>query len=152
MENASKALIIAGAILLSILIISLGIMIYNQAKEAVGNTGMDQNRISTYNAEFESYLGTKVNGAKVKSLIGVVKAHNLAIANTDETLLVGITGLGQNPSTTVKINNTQIGNTTANDLEALKGKVKTGSMYKVTADYDTTTGYLINIKLEAITN
>ena len=31
MENASKALIIAGAILLAILIISLGIMIYQQA-------------------------------------------------------------------------------------------------------------------------
>lgn len=151
MENASKALIIAGAILLSILIISLGIMIYNQAKEAVGNTGMDQNRISTYNAEFEAYLGTKVNGAKVKSLIGVVKAHNLAIANTDETLLVGMTGLGQNLTST-KINNKQIGCTTANDLETLKGKVKTGSMYTVTADYDTTTGYLININLVALNN
>ena len=31
MENASKALIIAGAILLAILLISLGIMIFNQA-------------------------------------------------------------------------------------------------------------------------
>ena len=33
MENASKALIIAGAILLAILIISLGLIVYNQAKE-----------------------------------------------------------------------------------------------------------------------
>ena len=33
MENASKALIIAGAILLSILLISLGLIVYNQAKE-----------------------------------------------------------------------------------------------------------------------
>ena len=32
MENASKALIIAGAILLAILLISLGIMIFNQAQ------------------------------------------------------------------------------------------------------------------------
>ena len=31
MENASKALIIAGAILISILIISLGVIIYQQA-------------------------------------------------------------------------------------------------------------------------
>ena len=31
MENASKALIIAGAILLAILIISLGILIFSQA-------------------------------------------------------------------------------------------------------------------------
>ena len=38
MENASKALIIAGAILLAILLISLGIMIYNQAQNTVNNT------------------------------------------------------------------------------------------------------------------
>jgi len=32
MENASKALIIAGAILISILLISLGIMMFNSSK------------------------------------------------------------------------------------------------------------------------
>lgn len=32
MENASKALIIAGAILISILLISLGIIMFNQSK------------------------------------------------------------------------------------------------------------------------
>ena len=32
MENASKALIIAGAILISIMIIGLGVAIYSQAK------------------------------------------------------------------------------------------------------------------------
>ena len=40
MENASKALIIAGAILLAILLISLGIMIYTQAQNTVQNSGM----------------------------------------------------------------------------------------------------------------
>ena len=38
MENASKALIIAGAILLAILLISLGIMIFNQAQDTVNKT------------------------------------------------------------------------------------------------------------------
>ena len=42
MENASKALIIAGAILLAILIISLGIMIYNQASGVVNNNAMSE--------------------------------------------------------------------------------------------------------------
>ena len=42
MENASKALIIAGAILLAILIIGLGIFIYRQAANTVSDTGMDQ--------------------------------------------------------------------------------------------------------------
>ena len=35
MENASKALIIAGAILLSILIIGMGMFIYNQAQDQI---------------------------------------------------------------------------------------------------------------------
>ena len=38
METASKSLIIAGAILLSILIIALGVFIFNQAKSSIGNT------------------------------------------------------------------------------------------------------------------
>ena len=35
MENASKALIIAGAILLSILIIAIGMFIYNSASSTI---------------------------------------------------------------------------------------------------------------------
>ena len=49
MENASKALIIAGAILLAILIISLGILIYKQASGVVNNNAMSEVDISTYN-------------------------------------------------------------------------------------------------------
>ena len=36
MENASKALIIAGAILISILLISLGIVMFNASKGTTG--------------------------------------------------------------------------------------------------------------------
>ena len=41
MENASKALIIAGAIILSILIIALGMYIYQQASGAAQGTNLD---------------------------------------------------------------------------------------------------------------
>lgn len=46
MENASKALIIAGAILLSILIIGLGMFIYQQASGAMGNANLDHKNTS----------------------------------------------------------------------------------------------------------
>ena len=39
MENASKALIIAGAILISILLISLGIMMFNASKSTTDQAG-----------------------------------------------------------------------------------------------------------------
>ena len=45
MENASKALIIAGAILLSILIISLGILIFSQAQDTINSINMSEQEI-----------------------------------------------------------------------------------------------------------
>ena len=44
MENASKALIIAGAILLAILLISLGIMVFTQAQDVTKNSGSQKLR------------------------------------------------------------------------------------------------------------
>lgn len=75
MENASKALIIAGAILLAILLISLGIMIFNQAQDTVNNSGMTQAEVTTFNNKFLKYEG-KQKGAVVKSLINEIKAAN----------------------------------------------------------------------------
>lgn len=75
MENASKALIIAGAILLSILLISLGIMIFNQAQDTINNSGMSKAEISAFNNQFTKYEGTQT-GTNVKSLIQEVNTSN----------------------------------------------------------------------------
>ncbi len=77
MENASKALIIAGAILLAILIISLGILIYNQASGVVTNNSMDEVSIQTFNNKFLQYAGEQ-KGSAVRSLISQVEASNAA--------------------------------------------------------------------------
>ena len=69
MENASKALIIAGAILLAILIISLGIMIYNQAAGVANGDAINQVDISSFNAQFTQYEGDHVRGGQVNALI-----------------------------------------------------------------------------------
>ncbi len=78
MENASKALIIAGAILLSILIISLGIFIFQQAKGAVNTDSIDQMQVDAFNGKFDQYAGTKIRGAQVKALINAVNTNNNA--------------------------------------------------------------------------
>ena len=75
MENASKALIIAGAILLSILLISLGIVIFSQAQDTVTNSGMSDAEISSFNNRFIKYEGTR-KGSVVKTLIQEVIASN----------------------------------------------------------------------------
>ena len=78
MENASKALIIAGAILLAILIIGLGVYIYRQAAGVIDTGTMDQLVVSQFNAQFEPYLGNNVSGSNVKQLIKIIKASNRA--------------------------------------------------------------------------
>ncbi len=77
MENASKALIIAGAILLAILIISLGILIYNQASGVVTNNSMDEVSIQTFNNKFLQYAGEQ-KGSSVRALVSQVNASNAA--------------------------------------------------------------------------
>ena len=69
MENASKALIIAGSILLSILIIGLGVYIFSQASSSTGDTGLSAMEISSFNGKFESYKGTSVSGTQVSTLL-----------------------------------------------------------------------------------
>ena len=76
MENASKALIIAGAILLAILIIGLGIFIYRQAANTVSDTGMDQLSIQQFNGQFENYIKTNVSASNVRALLDTVSSNN----------------------------------------------------------------------------
>ena len=75
MENASKALIIAGAILLAILIIGLGIFIYRQAANTVSDTGMDQLSIQQFNGQFENYLDKQLTSTSAKALIDTIKTN-----------------------------------------------------------------------------
>ena len=89
MENASKALIIAGAILLSILLISLGIMIFSQAQDTVTNSGMSEAEITTFNNKFVKYEG-KRKGSVVKTLVQEVIAANSNENNKDAGIDIAI--------------------------------------------------------------
>jgi len=68
MENASKALIIAGAILISILLISVGVLIMN-------STG-DTTAIRTFNSNFTPYLGEHQTASQIRALVSAVNASN----------------------------------------------------------------------------
>lgn len=100
MENASKALIIAGAILLAILLISLGILIFNQAQDTVNNSGMSQAEISAFNNKFLKYEG-KQKGSVVRALISEVLASNADANNS--TRKVYVKGAGNTSATDAPI-------------------------------------------------
>ncbi len=85
MENASKALIIAGAILISILLIGIGMMVFGNISGITGGAQqeMDSMQIQMFNDKFSHYEGTNVSGSNVKSLINVINSNNAS--TTDES-------------------------------------------------------------------
>ena len=111
MENASKALIIAGAILLAILLISLGILIFNQASSVVSGSGMTDAQKMTFNSKFQKYEGT-IKGAQLKSLLNDI----IAVNNDDD------------PENNITLD----GSSTADDKSiTATGWVNTNKTYKV---------------------
>lgn len=135
MENASKALIIAGAILLAILIISLGIMIYQQAAGVANESSMDDVEIMSFNSKINQYEGTNVRGAQVNALLNQVQQINVQYQD-DQSKLVEV------EVTATKWNGTDKPDGTINGSEAYS-KAQTGATYEVTTTTNTKTG-LIN--------
>lgn len=139
MENASKALIIAGAILLSILIIGLGMMIFQKAQGAMEGAGLDTEKVNAYNSKFEDYEGT-CSGTNARALCDLVRSHNNAnVDDVSRQILIATSGeprktAGEDAVTTETIN-------------TVKTSLKAGKTYTVTLGYDTKSGYVVGITI-----
>ena len=79
MENATKALLIAAAVLVAIIIISLGVYVVSLAQNQMkgAESGLNDVEIQSFNSTYKSYEGTSVSGTKVKALVDAVYNHNL---------------------------------------------------------------------------
>ena len=77
MENATKALLIAGAVLIVILLIGVGMLIFNSSTQPVQTavTQMSAQDKSIFNAQFENYAGVQ-NGTSVRTLLANVISSN----------------------------------------------------------------------------
>ena len=76
MENASKALIIAGAILLSILIIAIGMYIYTSSTATIKDSMQDMtsSEIEAFNSNLTTYAGNQT-WSQVKAMLGRLAAN-----------------------------------------------------------------------------
>jgi len=137
MENASKALIIAGAILLAILIISLGMMVLSNATGLLKNGGMDKAGVQAFNETFLKYDGNK-KGSEIRSLVSEVMSNNNSDEASDETR-VSINGDGNGPVTL---------GAGEDEQPHYADSFKNTQTYKVSFDY--TKGRVSNIKVEAV--
>lgn len=79
MENASKALIIAGGILISILVISLLVMFYNNIKDLMGtehNVDMSEQALE-FNKQYDVYYRDNLYGSDILSVANKVNDYNI---------------------------------------------------------------------------
>ena len=83
MENASKALVIAGAILISILLITIGIFLINSGRDVAnsGKNAMSSSAIQAFNSQFTQYEGTGKSYSEVKQLLDTIVSSNASHAN-----------------------------------------------------------------------
>ena len=145
MENASKALIIAGAILLAILIISLGIMILNQAQDTINGSGMSQADVQAFNSKFTKYEG-KQRGSVVRSLVQEVIANNGTEESVDAGRLITVK-LGTDVVVTGDLTAGSTDDKTKVDL----AKIKNTAYYTVSFEFKGKNGCVSQINLTADT-
>ena len=94
MENATKALLIASAVLIAILIISLGLVVYNSSAETVKQANLSSQEVSASNEKFTRYNGKHKRGSEVNAMLNTVLNANVDASAANETgKLVEVKGL-----------------------------------------------------------
>lgn len=148
MENASKALIIAGAILLSIAIIGIGMYVYNNAATAMEGTDMTDQQVDTYNQTFTNYGGVQ-RGANVKTLCDRVASHNRTATDDTEKVQIKELSSGSEP-TDVSASSITVQSTS--DINTIKNtNIKSGVTYQIQFGYDPASGRVTTVYYTEIT-
>lgn len=137
MENATKALLIAAAVLVAILIISLGLVVYNQASETVQSVNMSGQEVQAFNDQFMKYNGNGKRGTEVNALITTVLNNNMS--ETSEN------GAGSAKVISIKMKN---GSSLVNASAGTMTKVDSGKVYNVTVKRESKTGLVHEIEIE----
>lgn len=153
MENASKALLIAGAILIVILLIGVGMMIYQGALGGIDQAiaRMSQQEKQMYNQQFSDYEGTNKKGTQIKALIEAVASNNVQNNETPEKS-VGLDLSAANIKD-ITVNKWEYKDLatdeTAAQMSAARARVNSNALFTVVTEMDTKTGLIKNIKVTA---
>ena len=123
MENATKALMIAGAVLIAILIIGVGMLIYNSAQGTIqgATSKVSQQEIELFNNGFTQYEG-KQKGSEVKALISSVINNNNQYGENGDNVPekdIQVTSGGKTSATS------------SSDLTAIRAALIAGKQYNV---------------------
>ncbi len=127
MENATKALLIAAAVLVAILIISLGLMIFNNASDVVtNNANLSEYEIQAFNDKFLNFQGESVSGTRVNSLIRTAFNSNLSEEDEGRKIEIAYKSSDTGGESLILQRSSSI----------QPSRLDTGARYKVVATYD----------------
>lgn len=133
MENASKALLIAGSILIVILLIAVGMMVFGGAQANIEGSlaSMSSQEKEAFNNQFLMYQGNQ-KGSAVKTMISKIIANN----SNEEGHAIGVVF----DSTAVPAGNTITAGTeygAGNETTVSQGaaSITNSATYKIVFDY-----------------
>lgn len=138
MENASKALIIAGAILISILIIAIGMYIYTNSQASIQNatSQMSTQEKSAFNQTWYTYEGNQL-GSNCRTLIAQLISSNSTNVN-EGTKLISLTVDGETVTP-------EVGDIKSDAMTDLRNTIDLRHTYTVTTNQNAETGLVDEI-------
>lgn len=139
MENAVKALLIAAAVIIAIVLITLGMNLLNTGSEQIDNVDFSEYEIEQFNGKFRKFEGESVSGSEVNTLITTVFNHNNQQEDASTRVKLTVTGAGAGEDgVTIE--------TTDTSTSSPK-KVATGYRYKVECVYSSSSKLITEIKV-----
>lgn len=105
MENASKALLMTGSILIGIILLSLGVYIFNIMSEArrIEASTLTEEQLVKYNLEYTSFNKSRMYGTDVITVLNKAIDNNKKYAKDDKSMFIDIAfTLTDNVSVVVK--------------------------------------------------
>lgn len=131
MENASKALIIAGAILISIVLVSVGVIVVQSLNPDEALSSMSQQEIDSFNSKFTSNAGNNRQGTIARSVITAVITNNSQyMDNTSRQVKITTEGLSSDVREAYD----------PNELTPVRNAIVTTARYDINYTVDTKTG------------
>lgn len=158
MENASKALIIVGAVLVALLIIGASVFIFNSVvKDSVSRSVDDmtsEERIF-FNSKFERYEGGRVSGLETKALVNISlqnATYQLSINEKPRIPEISIKFKDNSnySLTRAEINSYTEASSFKNKIEPILNKINNTSFFAIDTELNSRNGIVSKITIEEL--
>lgn len=141
MENATKALLIAGSVLIAIVLIAVGIKILGSTSGTVNQVESVSNAMekSIFNSQYTQFEGAQ-KGTAVKKLINQAKTYNATVKDAKKKIKIKTTAEG--------LHGYPEGTNIADDLNTICDQIQISKTYTIIVDIDGTTGFVNRITIQ----